>query len=147
MNLRLVWKPNLFNYYSTLLTYDCICCNYTKAHAMTVLSSSTFCSCPHRYIQSVLQNPISTQSRVQLPLLLLSHHYYQPLTCNLYKLDNTCSTTFHYIIKTPPFFSCRLSTIFQLGKPMDHVDPGTNFEQSSLQNIWNRLNFEQNTLT
>ena len=42
-------------------------------------------------------------------------------------------------------FFVMLSTFVQLGKTPVHVDSGTNFEQSSSQNMWTQLKFEQNT--
>ena len=44
-------------------------------------------------------------------------------------------------------FFVRLLTIVQLGKTSGRVDSGTNFEQTSLQNMQNRLKLEQNMWT
>ena len=58
------------------------------------------------------------------------------------------SLAFCSIIKSSLLtFSCELSTIVQLGKPLGCVDSGTNFEWQSSQNMLTRLKFEQNTWT
>ena len=62
-------------------------------------------------------------------------------TCNL-------SLSRYFLINILTFeLFVRLSTIVQLGKPPGSVDSGTNFERSSSQNMWTRLNFERNIWT